>query len=118
MIFKLGEINMVKVKKTKQAVRSVPYNEWLIEKLKDHDLAVEYLNNALVEGMKGDAESLELLLVALRNVIYAHGGVAKIAKKAGLGRESLYKTVSEKGNPEFKTIAVLSNALGLELKFV
>jgi probable addiction module antidote protein len=109
--------NVKKTKKTKNASRSIPYNEWLIEKLKDHQLAVEYLNDALKESMEGDPESLELLLMALKNVIYAQGGVAKIAKKAGLGRESLYKTVSEKGNPEFKTIAALTHALGLELTF-
>jgi probable addiction module antidote protein len=107
------------MKKTKKRSRSVSYDEWLIKKLKNHDLAVEYLNNALREAsMSDDKESLELLLMALRNVIQAQGGVAKIAKKAGLGRESLYKTVSEKGNPEFRTISAISNALGFEIRFV
>ncbi|MCF7799539.1 putative addiction module antidote protein [Candidatus Babeliales bacterium] len=108
---------MPKIKQVKKISRSISYDDWLIEKLKDHELAIEYLNNALQESYKGDAESLELLLIALRNVIQAQGGMAKIAKKAGLGRESLYKTVSEKGNPEFRTIAAVAHALGLELRF-
>ena len=109
---------MPKAKVSKKPNRSISYDEWLTEQLKDHDLAAEYLNNALKEGAKGDKESLELLLMALKNVIQANGGFAKVAKKAKLGRESLYKTVSEKGNPEFRTVAALSSALGLELKFV
>jgi probable addiction module antidote protein len=107
----------IKKQPVKKAANSVPYDEWLIERLKDNELAVTYLNNALKESWKGDAESFELLLIALRNVIQAQGGMAKIAKKAGLGRESLYKTVSAKGNPEFRTIAVVTHALGLQLRF-
>lgn len=109
---------MLKGKQIKKVTKSVPYDEWLIEKLKDHDVAVAYLNNALKEAEGGDSESLELLLIALKNVIQAQGGMTKIAKKARLGRESLYKTVSEHGNPEFRTIAALTHALGLELRFV
>lgn len=97
--------------------RSVPYKEWLLEELKDREFAVAYLDAALQESLNGDKESLELFLVALRNVIQAQGGFTKTAKRAGLGRESLYKTVSEKGNPEFKTIAALTKALGVTLHF-
>ena len=71
-----------------------------IEHLKDHDEAVAYLNAALEESLKGDAESQHLFLTALRNVAEAQGGIGNLAKKAGIGRESLYKTLSEKGNPE------------------
>ena len=106
-----------KVKKTKKCTPSIPYEEWLSQQLKDHELAAAYLNNALEQGAKGDKESLELLLIALRNVIQAQGGFAKVAKKTGCGRESLYKTISEKGNPEFRTIATVSHALGFELRF-
>jgi len=104
-------------KKTSVVARSVPYDDLLIKALKDHKLAIAYLNNALEATKNGDPDGLSLLLIALRNVIQAHGGMAKMAKKTGLGRESLYKTLSEKGNPEFRTIATLSSALGLELKF-
>lgn len=108
---------MQKTKKKKKVARSISYQALLIKKLKNHDLAVAYLNNAIEESKKGDSESLEVFLLALRNLIKANGGIAYIAKKAGLGRESLYKTVSEKGNPEFKTIAAITYALGMEFKF-
>lgn len=97
--------------------RSKKYQDLLIESLKDHDEAVAYLNAALEESQKGDKESQELLLIALRNVVKAHGGMAKIAKKTHLGRESLYKTLSDKGNPELSTLISVTNFLGLKLRF-
>ena len=43
-------------------------------------------------------------------------GMAKIAKKAGLGRESLYKALSKDGNPKIETVLKVIHALGLKLK--
>lgn len=97
--------------------RSKRYDDELLDVLKDHDEAVAYLNAALEESMQGDEESQEVLLTALRNVAEAQGGIAKLAKKAHVGRESLYKTLSAHGNPEFKTLIRLSQAMGLKLQF-
>ena len=96
--------------------RSRKYQDWLIENLKDHDEAVAYLNAALQESLKGDEESQHLFLIAIRNVAEAHGGIGNLAKKAGMGRESLYKTLSEKGNPKWHTLVSLVIALGLNLR--
>ena len=85
--------------------------------LKDHDEAVAYLNAALEESLKGDEESKQLFLIALRNVAEAQGGVSVLAKKAHVGRESLYKSLSEKGNPKWQTLVSLVMAMGLNLKF-
>lgn len=38
-----------------------------------------------------------------------------VAEEAGLGRESLYKTLGENGNPEFATVVKLMKAMGLKL---
>jgi probable addiction module antidote protein len=38
-----------------------------------------------------------------------------IARKAGMGRESLYKALSPEGNPEFATVMKVVRALGLTL---
>ena len=80
------------------------YQEWLLEKVKDHDEAVSYLNAALEESLKGDEESQHLFLIVLRNVAEAQGGVGALAKKAHVGRESLYKTLSGTGNPKWHTL--------------
>ena len=76
----------------------------------------EYLNEALAESLKGDEESQYLFLLALRNVAEAQGGIGNLAKKAHVGRESLYKTLSEKGNPKWHTLVSLVIALGLNLR--
>ena len=60
---------------------------------------------------------MNALFLLLCYIILAHGGIAKIAKKAGLGRESLYKTVFENGNLELRTIVALTHALGFGLRF-
>lgn len=92
------------------------YQDWLLEKLKDHEEAVAYLNTALEESLKGDEESQHLFLIALRNVAEAQGGMGKLAKRANVGRESLYKALSEKGNPKWHTLVSLVIALGLNLR--
>lgn len=45
-------------------------------------------------------------------------GMAQVAKEAGLSRESLYKALSENGNPSFSTILKVTKALGVQLHAV
>ncbi|MGD9730272.1 MAG: addiction module antidote protein, partial [Nitrospiraceae bacterium] len=78
--------------------KSKPYQPDLIESLKDVREAEEYLNAALEE------DDPELFLLALRNVAEAQGGVAQLAEKTKLNRESLYKMLSERGNPELRSL--------------
>jgi probable addiction module antidote protein len=73
------------------------------------DGSEEYLNAALEE------DDLELFLLTLRNVTEAQGGMARRAEKTKLNRESLYKMLSERGNPEFKSLDLLLHALGFRL---
>lgn len=87
---------------------SVAYDEVLLEDLKDPAEAAAYLEAALE-----DADS-SVFLLALRQVAQAQG-MANVARKAHLGRESLYKTLSENGNPELRTINRLLHAMGLRL---
>lgn len=96
--------------------KSKKYQDFLIEHLKDHDEAVAYLNAALEESLKGDEQSQHIFLIALRNVAEAQGSVGALAKKAHVGRESLYKTLSESGNPKWHTLVSLCVALGLNLR--
>ena len=96
--------------------KSKNYQQWRLEQLKDHDEAVAYLNAALEESLKGDEESQHLFLIAIRNVAEAQGGIGNLAKKAHVGRESLYKTLSENGNPKWHTLVSLVIALGLNLR--
>ena len=56
-----------------------------------------------------------LIAAALGDAARAKG-MAKVAAEAGLGRESLYKALSPKGNPEFATVLKVIRALGLRLR--
>ena len=80
----------------------------LLETLKDPKEAAEYLNAALEEGDN------ELFLLALKNVVKA-SGVTKIARKANLNRENLYKMLSEKGNPELASLWSILSSIGLKI---
>lgn len=85
------------------------YHEYLIESLKDPEEAAGYLTTAFEEGEP------RYFLKALRNVAEAHGGLAKLAKETNLNRESLYRTLSEKGNPRLDSLHSVLKALGLHL---
>jgi probable addiction module antidote protein len=77
--------------------------------LKTQKHVVAYLNAALEDGNHA------VLLGALRNVAQAKGGLGALAKAAGVSRESLYRTLSRRGNPKIETIMQLLRALGLRL---
>ncbi len=90
---------------------SAPFEPWLIKKLSENEnFAVEYLRAALEED-----DEPRVLLAALRHVAEARGGVAKIAKRAGIERESLYRILSAKGNPTLTTLSAVTRAMGLRL---
>jgi probable addiction module antidote protein len=42
-------------------------------------------------------------------------GMSQVAKDAGLSRESLYRALSENGNPSFATVLKVAKALGVRL---
>ncbi len=56
----------------------------------------------------------DVFLAALSDVAKARG-MAQLAKDAGLGRESLYKTLSPGAKPRFDTIMKITRALGVPL---
>lgn len=87
-----------------------PYSETLHEALKDPRDAAAYLEAALAE------EDEEGFLLALRTVAEVHG-IGEVATRAGLGRESLYKTLSENGNPKLRTLVSVLHGVGLQLSF-
>ena len=63
--------------------RSAPYDDLLMEMLKDEERALAYLNAAL------DEQDPRVFLIALRNVTQAQGGIAKVAAHSGLNRDSV-----------------------------
>jgi probable addiction module antidote protein len=90
---------------------SASHDEVIVEKLrKNRAFAVEYLKAALE-----DMQEPKVLLIALRQIAEARGGVANVAKAAGIERESLYRALSPRGNPRLSTLFAVTKAMGLTL---
>lgn len=98
----------------KNRKNSIPYDEWAIKTLRaDRELAVEVLKIAL-ESLD-DPEERAGGLLSLRVVAEAYGGLSAVAASAGISRESLYRSLSPKGNPTLKTLIAVLKAVGLRL---
>jgi len=90
---------------------STSHDEAVIRQLRDDsEFAVEYLRAALE-----DDDEPGVLLIALRRIAEARGGIAKVAKAAGVERESLYRALSVRGNPRLSTLVAVTKAVGLRL---
>ena len=80
----------------------------LTELREDPEFAAEYLKAALE-----DSQEPKVLLLALRQIAQARGGIAKVAAKAGIERESLYRALSSRGNPRLSTLMAVTKVMGL-----
>jgi probable addiction module antidote protein len=78
------------------------------EFLEDEETIAEYLNMALEDP------NPEMFLLAVRNIARARG-MTQLARDTGLGRESLYKALSEGAKPRYDTILKVVRALGVKL---
>ena len=85
------------------------HDDFMRERLADAQFAADYLQSALDDGNPG------VLLLALRRIAEARGGMAKLAQATGLSREALYRTLSAAGNPRLTSLAAILGATGLRL---
>lgn len=89
--------------------RSTPWDS--ANHLQSAQDALDYLNAAL-------AERDPALIAAVVGDIARAKGMTDIARKTQFGRESLYKALSQDGNPRFGTLLAVLDALGIELRAV
>ena len=75
----------------------------------DPELAAEYLNSVLADGDESD------LMLALRSLSSAFGGVQEVARQAEINAHILYRTLSEQGNPELKRLSSILRAMGIPI---
>jgi putative addiction module killer protein/probable addiction module antidote protein len=88
----------------------ITHNEAAIEMLhEDPQFAVEYLNAVLEDGDQKE------LMLALRRIAEAFGGVSKLAEQAELNATTLYRTLSPQGNPELKSLTSILKAMGMRI---
>lgn len=98
----------------KKIKAAVSHHEREVAELRaDRELAVEYLKAAM-ESLD-DPDNRAAGLLALRAVAEAYGGLGVVAAEAGISRESLYRTLSAKGNPTLKTLLAVLKAVGMKL---
>lgn len=89
------------------------FDDYLIEELKDPELAREYLNVALEEYSQ-DNDS-KFFLSMLKDITMAQGGIQKLAQRTKQNRQNIYKIFSTKHTPKINTISSILNGLGLQL---
>jgi len=87
----------------------VRHDDWLMTQLQDPEFAAEFLTVA------GEDDDPRTYLTALRKVVEARGGIAEVAEKTHLSRETLYRTLSARGNPTIRTLSAVLRATGLKM---
>jgi probable addiction module antidote protein len=75
----------------------------------DPALALRLINTILEDGDQGD------LLIALRQLAIAFGGIRAVAERAHLNQTQLYRTLSPEGNPALSSLSAILKAMGLRL---
>lgn len=76
---------------------------------KDPEFAIALLNSIFEEGDQGE------LLIALRQMTKAFGGVQAVAEQAHLNQTQLYRTLSPTGNPALSNFSAILKAMGMRL---
>jgi probable addiction module antidote protein len=91
-------------------MRDRPHDEAMAEQFRENPAyAVELLNSILEDGEQGE------LLIVLRQMTKAFGGVQSVAEKANLNPTQLYRTLSVEGNPALSSLTAILKAMGLRL---
>lgn len=75
----------------------------------DPELARDMLNSILEDGDQGE------LLIVLRQMTKAFGGVQAVAEKANLNPTQLYRTLSPDGNPALSSFTAIIKAMGMKI---
>lgn len=87
--------------------QSAPYDP--VDYLKTPEDIAEYLNAAIEDGDE------RLMLAVIKDVVRAVGGMSELSRQTGLSRESLYRALSDDGNPRLSNFVAVLHALNLEL---
>jgi len=90
-------------------MKTKSYKDGLLKELKDPEYASVYLAQALESGDQ------TVFLLALKDVAEAGGGASVVARRAHIQRESLYKVLSNRGNPRLTTLQGVLRAVGLRI---
>ena len=87
----------------------VPHHDFRMKYLADPEEASAYLNCV------AEDDDIKFFMRNLRDVVEAQGGIGHLAKQTGLSRTTLYKTLSEDGNPEVSTLQAILKVYKLQI---
>ena len=91
-------------------MKDMPFDDVIVGCFReDPELAIAFLNTVLAEGSQAE------LLIAMRQLTKAFGGIAQIAEQTGLNQTQLYRTLSSDGNPTLSNLMSILHAMGLRL---
>jgi len=93
---------------------SSSWDDFMREELADPKRRKAYLEVSIEDYLEDN--DVDAFLESLQRLAKAKGGMAKIARKTGLSRESLYRTLSRRGNPQFRTVLGVIDALGMRVR--
>jgi len=97
--------------KIEHHMKSKPHDDAMAELYRnDPALAIDVVNDILKDGDQAE------LLIVLRQLTQAYGGVQAVAEQAHLNPTQLYRTLSPKGNPALSSLTAILKAMGLRLK--
>jgi probable addiction module antidote protein len=89
---------------------SITHEEAMAEMYRnDPELARDMLNSILEDGNQAE------LLIVLRQMTKAFGGVQAVAEKANLNPTQLYRTLSPDGNPALSSFTAIVKAMGMKI---
>jgi len=90
--------------------KTIPYQDWLSDKLSDPKRAARYLNAAYQDSTPAFLKALRKVSASLEK--------KRLAENAGVSRESLYRMLSETGNPTIASLRGITEAMGFRLEIV
>ena len=94
----------------KSNLKDRSHDEAMAEQFRDDpEFAAHYLDEILSEGDPAD------LLVALRQLAQAFGGLSSVAKRAEVNSTQIYRTLSDGGNPSLNTMVAILKSMNLRL---
>ncbi len=94
-------------KTSKPAIASAPFRA--ADYIRSEKELAVFLQELFADG---DARAVPAGLRVAADVL---GGMAELARRTGLSRESLYRTLSANGNPRLDTLSAILAAFGLRL---
>lgn len=90
----------------------IEITKWdMADNIKTKEDVILYLETAFEEGDLQD-------IISVLGAVSRSQGMTQIAKETGVTRESLYRSLSENGNPSFATVMKVLKALGLSLRVI